>query len=194
MPQQLFAFLFFFSPRKYTKCVLTTHFSKQGRLSLTRKTPHSRGDLQSAHSMHLLGIKSWRSPCVCWMTITNILCHHTTCLCSCIALQPLLKQTEWEMTPYALVPHAQIKIVLPLKTTDAGCTLTQSIGYRGLTTAWRKWKLCTINYACVCAPAPTFPTVSGRTIRNTIHPKPVTVSKAIHHRDANPSTQQPLIQ
>lgn len=112
--------------------------------------PHSRGDLQSYRSMQLLGIKSWHSPCVCWMTITDSLCHHTSCLCSCTALQPVLKQTEWEITPYALVPPAQIKIVLPLKTMDAGCTLTQSIGYRGLITAWRKQKLCAVNYERVC--------------------------------------------
>lgn len=156
--------------------------------------PHSRGDLQSYRSMQLLGIKNWHSPCVCWMTITDSLCHHTSCLCSCIALQPVLKQTEWEITPYALVPPAQIKIVLPLKTMDAGCTLTQSIGYRGLITAWRKQKLCAINYERVYAPAPTFSTVAGHMIHHTIHPKPITASKAIHHRDANPPTQQPLIQ
>lgn len=169
----LLFFLFFFLFSKHTKCVLTYSFSKQSRLSLTRKMPRSRAGLQSTRSTQLLGIKSWPSACVCWMTIPTA-CATTRSasaparLCS----QYWNKHRMGSKTPHALVPPAQIEIVLTLKTVHSGWTLSQSIGYRGLPRAQKRLKLRTTNDVCVCALVFNFP-CSGR-LRDSPHHPPKT--------------------
>lgn len=188
---QLSAFIFLFCLfSKHTKCVLTSPFSNQGRLRLTRKMPCSRVDLQNAHSMWLHGIRSGPSVSKCLLNdYINSPCHHDICLCSCIALQSVLKQRMGNKSPYAFVPPAQIRIVLTLKTRHSGWTLSQSTGYRVYPNPWKKLKQCTRNDINGCALAFNFP-YSGRLCDLPHHPpknQQMPPQLSIHHSDANAS-------
>lgn len=190
MQQPLFAFAFlFFFPlfSKHTKCILTSPFTKQGRLSLTRKMPCSRADLQSARSMRLLGIKSWPSPCVCWMTIPTA-CATTRSVSAPAELcsQYWNKHRMANKTPYALVPPAQIRIVLTLKTVHSGWTLSQSVRLQGFTKNLKKIKA-VHNKWCMCACNCLQLSIQWQAVWFTTPStqNPSTASKAIHHTDAN---------
>lgn len=115
--------------------------------------------MQSAHSMWLHGNRSGPSLPMCLLNdYINSPCHHDICLCSCIALQSVLKHRMGSKSPYDFVPPAQIRIVLTLRTVPSGWTLSQSIGYRGLSKFPKKTKTAhkkLLKWVCTCLQLPT---------------------------------------
>lgn len=106
--------------------------------------------------------------------------------------------TMGNKTPHALVPPAQIRLVLTLKGMHSGWALSQSISYGVFSKSQKNIKSCTTNDVHMRAPAFNCPhsavhCVIGHTPSTQ---NPQAVCQAIHHPSANAlhptPTSQPL--
>lgn len=105
--------------------------------------------------------------------------------------------TMGNKTPHALVPPAQIRLVLTLKGMHSGWALSQSISYEVFSKSQKNIKSCTTNDVHMRAPAFNCPhSAATAWLATPSTQNPQAVSQAIHHPSANAlhptPTSQPL--